>query len=81
MHTEIDILRKARLRMLEKVNGLSIEQLNKVPEGFNNNIIWNMGHLLASQESMMYIRSGQALHVEQSFIDAYRNGTKPEAAI
>ena len=67
--------------MLEKINGLSIAQLNQIPDGFNNNIIWNMGHLLASQESMMYNRSGQELHVDQSFVDAYRNGSKPEAII
>ena len=46
MRKEIDILRKARLKMLEKINELSLEQLNKVPEGFNNNIIWNMGRLI-----------------------------------
>ena len=74
MRKEIDILRKARLKMLEKINELSLEQLNKVPEGFNNNIIWNMGHLLASQESIMYKRSGLATNIEPIFINAYRNG-------
>lgn len=81
MHTEIDILRKARLKMLEKINELSIEQLNEIPDGFNNNIIWNMGHLLASQESIMYKRSGQVLNVEQSFVDSYKNGSRPVAKI
>lgn len=77
MRTEIDILRKARIKMLERINGLSIEQLNHIPEGFNNNIIWNMGHLLASQESIMYKRSGQAMNVDQGFVDAYKNGSRP----
>ncbi len=63
--------------MLERINELSIEQLNHMPHGFNNNIIWNMGHLLASQESIMYKRSGQELHVDQRFIDAYKNGSRP----
>jgi len=81
MHTEIDILRKARIKMLERINELSIEQLNHIPDGFNNNIIWNMGHLLASQESIMYKRSGQELHVDQRFVDAYKNGSRPMAKV
>ena len=67
--------------MLEKINGLSVEQLNHIPEGFNNNIIWNMGHLIASQESIMYKRSGQVINVDQEFVDAYKNGSKPSAKI
>lgn len=81
MRTEIDILRKARLKMLERISELSVEQLNHIPDGFNNNIIWNIGHLLASQESIMYKRSGRELHVEQSFVDSYKNGSRPVVKI
>ncbi|WP_205896842.1 DinB family protein, partial [Pseudomonas viridiflava] len=44
--------------ILDLVKDLSIEQLNKIPDGFNNNIIWNIAHLTAAQQNLCYTRSG-----------------------
>lgn len=78
MNKKIDIIRKSRLKMLEILGDLSARQMNQIPEGFNNNIIWNMGHLIAAQESVLYRRSGLSLNVEQDFFDAYKPGSRPE---
>lgn len=64
--------------MLDLISGMSVEQLNKIPEGFNNNIIWNIGHLIAAQESVLYRRSGLPLNIEMNFYNAYKPGSKPE---
>lgn len=32
----------------------SLEQLNKIPAGFNNNLIWNIGHIIVAQQSLIY---------------------------
>ena len=63
------------------LNNFSLEQLNTVPEGFNNNIIWNVAHALATQQSIMYTLSGLKPVVPQSWIDGYRKGTKPEGDV
>ena len=63
------------------LNNFSLEQLNTVPEGFNNNIIWNVAHALATQQSIMYTLSGLKPVVPQSWVDGYRKGTKPEGDV
>lgn len=63
------------------VDGLSIEQLNKIPEGFNNNLIWNIGHLVATQQGICYKRAGFSLVIDKAFFDTYKSGTKPEGYV
>ena len=28
----------------------NLEQLNTIPKGFNNNLIWNLGHIMVVQQ-------------------------------
>jgi hypothetical protein len=67
-----------RASAIKLVEGLCIEQLNKVPTGFNNNIIWNLGHMVAAQQGICYKRSGVETRIEESFFERYKPGTKPE---
>ena len=47
---------------------LTTEQLNKIPEGYNNNIIWNLAHLIYAQQSICYVGAGQTIIVtDQNF--------------
>ncbi|MBL7931735.1 MAG: DinB family protein, partial [Bacteroidia bacterium] len=66
---------------LNIVSALSLEQLNKVPQGFKNNIAWNVGHLVAAVQGVCYGRSGLPMNVEQSFFDMYKPESKPERDI
>lgn len=77
----ISTLRKLRHLTLKNIADLSPEQLNNVPEGFNNNIIWNVAHLLAAQQNLIYLRSGQAAKMPMEFIQTYKPGTKPESKV
>jgi uncharacterized damage-inducible protein DinB len=52
MIREIEIIKLPRQRILDEISHLSVEQLNKVPTGFNNNIIWNLGHMIAAQQGI-----------------------------
>ncbi|NQX43065.1 DinB superfamily protein [Pedobacter steynii] len=74
-------LKKLRFAVLKTVEQLTTEQLNKVPDGFNNNIIWNIAHLIASQQNLCYVKAGQDPLVPQGFIQAYKPGTKPEQQV
>jgi DinB superfamily len=67
-----------RQMLLDMVNNLTTEQLNHVPAGFNNNIIWNMGHLIAAQQSICYRRSGNGLKVSDTFFETFKPGSKPD---
>lgn len=78
MNDQIEIIKNTRAYILELVRALSIEQLNKVPAGYNNNIIWNLGHLVAAQQGVCYARAGMKLRVDEDFFDTYKKGSKPE---
>lgn len=78
---KIERLRKIRSALLDATGDLTIDQLNRIPEGFNNNIIWNLAHLVSVQQGVCYLRAGEPLSVEESFYHAYKPGTRPAAAV
>jgi hypothetical protein len=77
MNKSIESIRKTRSYVLQLVNGLTAEQLNEVPAGFNNNIIWNVGHLIASQQGICYLRAGLKAWVSEKVYLDYKPDTKP----
>ena len=78
MTKQIEIIRKTRSFLLKNLEGLTTEQYNKIPEGFNNNIIWNLGHMIAAQQGICYMRAGIAPRVGEDFINTFKSGTRPE---
>lgn len=74
-------LRNIRAFALQLADGLSGEALNTVPPGFANNIIWNLGHLVAAEQGVLYVRGGLAPKVDTGFLKKYTRGTKPEGAV
>ena len=79
MEKQLDVIRKTRTAILNSISDLSIEDLNKVPQGFNNNIIWNIAHLVAAQDNICYAKAGLPLkNVSQEYFDSYKPGSKPE---
>jgi len=81
MKREIEIIEKPRKMILGLISDLNIDQLNKIPAGFNNNIIWNLGHMIASQQGLCYKRTGVELRVTDDFFKTYVSGSKPERFI
>ena len=81
MEKQFEILRKTRGMLLSVVEGLSTEQLNQIPPGFNNNIIWNVGHIVAAQQGVCYRRAGLPLIVDDAFFQKFKPDSKPEAPI
>ena len=78
MNKQFDILRKTRTHLIEFTNDLTLDQLNEIPTGFNNNIAWNLAHLVASQQGLCYMRAGVPLFIEAEYFDRYKPGTRPE---
>lgn len=77
----LEIIRGSRKALLALVEDLTTEQLNKIPTGFNNNLAWQMGHLIVSQQLLCYKLSNNELIIDPSLIEKYRNGSKPESFI
>ncbi len=81
MEKVFDIISQTKANFLGIMDGLSIEQLNKIPAGFNNNIIWNFAHSISSMQVLCYKLSGLPLVVDENFVDLFKKGTKPEGFI
>ena len=81
MEKYFDIMQKTRMNFVHLLHGLTIEQLNKIPEGFSNNLIWNFAHLLATQQAIFYGLAGLTPKVDEQFIKRYRRFTKPEGLV
>lgn len=78
MTKQIDIIQKPRLQILDIIEGLTLEHLNYIPAGIRNNIIWNLGHMVAAQQGICYMRAGLPLRVDDTFFQTYKPGTQPE---
>src|SRR5665213_1000340 len=81
MKESIDIIRGARKFLLNLIDGISIEKLNEIPTGFNNNLAWNFGHVIATQQILCYRNAGVKPVIEEEIIDKYKKGTRPDGFI
>ena len=70
--------RNIYLSFLENYN---LEQLNTVPEGFSNNLIWNIAHIVVTQQLLVYKLSGLPMIVSDEMVEKYKKGTKPEQEV
>ena len=77
----IDIAKKNRKLLEGFIDNLSLEQLNKVPQGFKNNVIWNIAHCIVTQQLLIYKKSGLNGVLSNEMIAKYRKGTKTEGDV
>ncbi len=54
------------------------EQLLCIPEGFRNNIWWNIAHVVVTQQSLVYGLSGVPLRISEELVQQFRRGTVPD---
>ncbi|WP_026582436.1 DinB family protein [Bacillus sp. J33] len=70
---------------METVRGItekSIERIPEeisdiIPEGFNNNIRWNFGHIAFVQDKIVFGILGEEMKVPKSYENLFGAGTKP----
>lgn len=62
---------------LNFLNKYSLDQLNTTPQGFSNNLVWNIGHIIVSQQRLVYGLSGLPMNVSNELFEIYKNGSKP----
>ncbi|MDP2089739.1 MAG: DinB family protein [Flavobacteriaceae bacterium] len=75
MEKQLDIIKNHREILLSLIADLNQEQLCKIPNGFNNNVIWNVGHILVTQQMLTYGLSNLSYKIDKELVDKYRKGS------
>ena len=78
MNQTLNVNTTSRNMVSKYFENYTLEQLNKIPEGFTNNLIWNIGHIVVTQQILVYKLSGLPVMVSDEMIEKYKKGTKPE---
>jgi len=81
MIAQFYISKQNRQAFIRLVDGLTTDQLNEIPAGFNNNIAWNFGHMVVSQQLLCYARAGKEMHIGREWVDKYQRGSAPNGYI
>ena len=81
MHYDFDITLKNRKILNSFLEKFSLEELNKVPSNFNNNIIWNIVHVVVTHQLLVYKLSGLPMYVSDEMVEKYKKGTKVESDV
>ncbi len=81
MKETFEITQTSRNLLHRLIENLSLEQLNTIPTGFNNNIIWNIGHIIVVQQMLVYNLSGLPMQVDADLVSKYKKGTRPLAPV
>lgn len=74
---QFDILEKTRRLVVKIIDDLTLDQINKIPSGFNNNIAWNFAHLVVTQQLLCYRLSNLDCYIDDDSINNYKKGTAP----
>lgn len=78
MDKVFEITKNNRRAVLEMVKSLPMEQLNFIPPGFHNNILWNVGHMVSIQQLIVYGLGKVPFTASEAIIMGFKNKTKPE---
>jgi len=78
MKTQLSIQLHNRKIFHHYLKECSVEQLNCIPQGFNNNIIWNIAHTMVTHQLLLYKISGNQMHIPTEWVKLFAKGTKPE---
>jgi hypothetical protein len=75
---DLDLARAIRRNLIAVAKSVTPQQTETIPAGFNNNILWNLGHCLATQQILCYRLSGLAMALPEELVNMLRKGTSPK---
>lgn len=77
MNPNLSIILQNRKACKKMLDYLTTAQVNKIPDGFNNNIIWNCGHIIVVQQMLTYGLTDIPMSVSKEMFNDFRPGSKP----
>ena len=70
-------LKVVRSNTINSLKELSESQADLVPEGFNNNIRWNLGHIYLVQEKFAFGFLPEPTQMPEGFTELFARDTRP----
>ncbi len=74
---EIEQLKGIRA-LFRKFADKNDDLLLETPTGFRNNILWNVGHVVVTQQLLHYKLSGLPMMVDDATVEMFQKGSSPE---
>lgn len=68
----------ARAQTLKVIETLSEAELEVIPEGLNNHVKWNLGHIYVVTEKFAFTLTGEAAAIPKHFQAWFASGTSPK---
>lgn len=81
MEQTFNITETSRKVLSQFLQDHTLEQLNAIPEGHSNNLIWNIGHIVVVQQMVIYKLSGLPMMISDELVEKYKKGSKPEQGV
>jgi len=75
MQKQIEILKITRNNILSEINDMSLSELSTIPTGYKNSVIWNVAHVVVTQQLLCYKLSGLEMCLDSNFVDKYKKGS------
>lgn len=81
MDYAFQLILQSRKNLVEILDTMTISQINTIPIGFNNNIVWNIAHLVATFDILSYKLNEMSGQCDSKFIDLYKKGSFPVSQV
>lgn len=78
---KLDLLLISRQNYVKIIDEYTLDELNTVPLGYRNNLIWNLAHVIAVNDGLINRLHGLPMRMTDTFIKSYTKGTQPEIAV
>ena len=69
MNYHFSIHKQTRRNLLEILQETPQKDLLTIPDGFNNNIYWNIAHCVAPQQLLHYYLSGNPFRIDTFWME------------
>jgi uncharacterized damage-inducible protein DinB len=70
-------LKFVRFQTIKLLESTTEEQANLIPEGFKNNIRWNLGHIYVSLDNLLYSYTGEKPDISEDYFNMFHFNTSP----
>jgi len=81
LETTFEHNRITRQRMLDVIGERPFQELIKIPETHNNNLLWNFGHAVVTQHLLSFGLCKMELQIPMEIVDRFRKGSSAKEQV